>query len=170
MSDVIIRLLSDCVRLSKVEVEDVSIIGGARVGLINSADALMEKVNTDWVFWMEDDWEFYRSGFIEESLKIMNGKPNILQVWLRDRNDTNGHPLSGDFLSTSYRWRGFSFNPGLRRLSDWKRLGSYRQAVGLKEGAGAEQRIGFRYYRMGYKAAISQQGYVRHIGDGRHVK
>lgn len=149
---------------------NVGLIAGVHIGQINSADMLMWEDATEWVFWLEDDWEFYRPGFIEESFAIMQHRPDILQVWLRERDDTNGHPLDGDYLSTDYHWKGFSFNPGLRRKSDWLKIGGYRKAVGKKEGAGAEQQIGRVYHRLGYKAAITSQGYVRHIGQGRHVK
>lgn len=143
---------------------------GTHIGQINSADTLMKLSDTEWVMWLEDDWEFYRPGFIEASLEIMQHRSEILQVWLRERNDTNGHPLEGDYLSTNYHWKGFSFNPGLRRKSDWLKIGGYRHTVGKKEGAGAEQQIGRKYASLGYKAAITSQGYVRHIGHGRHVK
>jgi uncharacterized protein YecA (UPF0149 family) len=76
-------------------------------------------------------------------------------------------------------WHGFSFNPGLRRLSDYRKLGSYSgqkltitNVVPLTAAAAMpyEVETNLFYYRLGYHAVIlDQTGYVRHIGDDRHV-
>lgn len=144
---------------------------------IRSVDAAYSRVKTPFIFHCQDDWEFYRSGFIEESLEVLNVDPRILQVWLRERTDTNGHPVEEKAHLTpsgiAYRrmalnyktaWNGFSFNPGLRRLSDYERIGSYA-SVGEREAA-----ISQRYKDLGYYATILEHGAVRHIGLGRHTQ
>ena len=42
---------------------------------------------------MEDDWEFYKDGFIEKSKVILQQLPAIFQVHLRAEDDLNGHTL-----------------------------------------------------------------------------
>jgi hypothetical protein len=64
-----------------------------RIGQINSIDKAYLFIKTPWIFHLEDDWQFYRDGFIEDSLALMKADPKILQVWLREMNDTNGHPV-----------------------------------------------------------------------------
>jgi len=90
-----------------------------RLGQSKSIDILYDDIDTEYIFHCEDDWEFQKSGFIEESLKFMGKDPMVIQAWLRGRNDTNGHPLiygeEYDRLSFGYNgiWHGFSFNPVL---------------------------------------------------------
>ena len=156
---------------------------GRRVGQMQAIDLAYAEVRTPYIFHLEDDWEFFRGGFIEKSKAILNLDPSTLLVWLRSWDDTNGHPLSfrspeKDFgvLATGYEevWHGFTFNPALRRLSDYKRLGSFcaRKWEGgpWTDGAAHEVAASQFYHQLGYRAVILEaEGYVRHIGYGRHV-
>ena len=149
---------------------------GKRLGQVKAIDKAYQTVTTDFIFHLEDDWEFYREGFIEESLPILIAYPKIITVWLRDLADTNGHPtVIGEkdfrYLSTAYNWKGFTWNPGLRRLSDYKRIGSYGKHTSFnnRHPGISEFKIGQLYWRLNYKAAILKKGYVRHIGNNRHV-
>tara|TARA_B100000795_G_C22449033_1_gene304905 strand:+ start:89 stop:466 length:378 start_codon:yes stop_codon:yes gene_type:complete len=63
------------------------------IGQIASIDKAYSFVETPYIFHLEDDWEFYNSGFIEESLNILNIDRNILMVSIRAHNDMNGHPI-----------------------------------------------------------------------------
>lgn len=157
-----------------------------KAGQIKAVDALYAKVETEYIFHLEDDWSFYKSGFIEQSLSILQAKPKIVNVWIRSVDDTNGHPVekvvfnySGvpfRYLAPTYKsiWHGFTFNPGLRRLSDYKRLGSYSKLTTFnpKHPAQSEAAIGKWYWRNGYRAVIidSKEGFVKHIGWGQTVK
>lgn len=67
---------------------------GGRVGQIAAIDRAYEMVRTPFIFHLEDDWEFYRSGLMERSRGVLNVDPSTVCVWLRAWNDTNGHPLS----------------------------------------------------------------------------
>ena len=93
-------------------------------------------------------------------------------VQLRAWNDTNGHPVSHAAPDHSYGvmatgycdcWHGFTFNPGLRRLSDYRRLGaSYENQprtmyVVAKTPTAAlpfEVEASAFYHRLGYRAVI----------------
>ena len=143
-----------------------------KLGQIRSIDKAYSFVETQYIFHCEDYWEFFRAGFIEESIAILEKYPLILQVHLREQNDMNGHPIvklqnSFDLVDTNYKWKGFSFNPGLRRLSDYT---SYAKIVGNPSKTSSpkdEQKIGQYYFENGYITAILKQGAVRHIGQNQ---
>jgi len=163
-------------------------INETRVGQIKAIDELYSQVKTPYIFHCEDDWEFTKSGFIQKSLSILEEKPNIMQVWLRAPNDRNGHPCHGvaqkttdgtkyHVLKTGYmgKWHGFSFNPGLRRLSDYQKLFPNGFASEIpwnpKNPLESEILVGRKFFKSGYRAATLLDGYCRHIGgNGRHVK
>jgi len=161
---------------------------GARVGQIRLIDQAYARVATPYIFHLEDDWEFYRPGFMQKSRAFLEGDPAILLVQLRAWNDTD-HPLSFaapdrsfGVMATGYCdcWHGFTFNPGLRRLADYRRLGgSYEKQprtmyVVAKTPTAAlpfEVEASAFYHRLGYQAVIlDESGYVRHIGADRHVR
>lgn len=152
------------------------------LGLLASVDKAYSLATTEFIFHMEDDWLFYQSGFIERSIDILDTDPSLLQVYLRAHND--GHPRGpGPFRTRQnqsyYRmaldyhtWHGFSFNPGLRRLQDYRDIGgSYMAATTpiTKEPYLWEYDISTLYYNLGYKAAITdvRDGFVSHLGWGR---
>lgn len=167
---------------------EVKLFGDKKnVGQIQAIDRLYGMVDDDcqYIFHLEDDWEFYSSGFIEQSLEVLRSDPKIINVWIRNDLDTNGHPVerviknAGSvryrMMAPVYRsiWHGFTFNPGLRRKSDYDKIGSYSKITAFdpKNPAQSEAAIGRRYFRMGYKAAIIEgAGFVRHIGDNRGIR
>lgn len=145
-----------------------------RVGQIKSIDRAYARVETPYMFHLEDDWEFYRTGFLRESLDALEADPLCINHWLRERDDTNGHPVDGDRLRLGHdgRWNGFTFNPALKRMSDYRKLGSYESVAQWdpKDPGSAEAAIGARYRALGYYATIAEKGFVKHIGEGRHVQ
>lgn len=155
------------------------LIRNVRVGQIAALDELHKHIKTEWYFSTEDDFQFYRPGFIEESYEVMCGRDKCIQVHLREHNDVNGHPImkqnDGTYrLKTSYKsiWHGFSFNPSLRRISDYHRIGSYSKLAKFNPVRPweAEAAIGKRYMALGYYAAITPQGYCKHIGNERGIR
>ena len=147
-----------------------------RQGQIVALDTLFSHATTPYVFHCEDDWLFIKPGFIEASMKIMDLYPHIAHVWLRDRADLVAHPITwgmeyGILKSTPGMWAGFQFSPSLKRLADYKAIGSYGKHTTFERHRPwkAEAAISQLYQRLGYKAAILVEPYIRHIGDGRHV-
>ena len=125
---------------------------------------------------------------MEKSRHFLELDPKILLVQLRPWNDNNGHPVSHAAPDHSFGvvaydycdvWHGFTFYPGLRRLSDYQRLGgSYEKQkrtlyVVAKTPTAAlpfEVEASAFYRRLGYQAVILDEGgYIRHIGGERHV-
>lgn len=151
---------------------------GSRKGQAYAIDLAYSQVSTPYIFHCEDDWEFYRSGFIEESIKVLFSDPSCVCVWLRAWDDTNGHPLSFKSESKSFGviginylgvWHGFTWNPGLRRLSDYFRIGSFSAEYNGNQTL-SEAMISEAYHKLGYRSVILDQiGYVRHTGWERHV-
>lgn len=151
------------------------IINPKNIGLIKSIDKAYAKVETPYIFHCEDDWVFFRDGFIQESLSILESDPHIFQVWLRHHWDCSSHPIEQNILQTKngvqYRrlkqnynndWHGFSFNPGLRRLSDYKKIGRYTEI-------GHELEINHRFKQLGFYSVILEESAVVHIGNDQHI-
>jgi hypothetical protein len=157
------------------------IFNNPRLGQTASLDLMYSKVETDYIFHCEDDWEFVAPGFIDRSMDILAapGNEKIIQVWPRGEFDTNNHPVLRDvkyragqteyyLMSADYylgHYGGFGFQPGLRRLCDWQLIGSYSSASeGITEAA-----ISKKYIELGFKAATLIPKYMDHIGAGRHT-
>jgi len=145
-------------------------------GQVRNIDRAYAQVKTPLIAHWEDDWETLSHEWVEESMEILGTHPEILQVWLRAHNDTNNHPIVQlpqypfKTMDATWEWKGFSWNPGLRRKSDWEKIGGY-----MKHWQGSsddtERYIGNLYAEMGYHAAILEpEGHVRHIGGGRSTK
>jgi GT2 family glycosyltransferase len=144
------------------------IINDENLGQVKSIDLAYSRVTNSLIFHLEDDWEFYRQGFIEHSYEILAAYPWIVTVWLRAHTDTMGHPiefvdhLPFGLLTLNYLrcYHGFTWNPGLRREKDYRLIQSF------SEHAPGEGLAGIWYMRNGFRAAMScvKEGFVRHIG------
>jgi GT2 family glycosyltransferase len=104
------------------------------IGLKRSLDVIFNMVTTEYFFHLEDDWFFeHKNSYIEDSLTILENSPDIHQVWVRHAHDTP-HPVIGVTLTCNGVehcelhndfngvWNGYSWNPGLRRKSDYIRM------------------------------------------------
>ena len=165
------------------------IVNEKNIGQIASIDKAYSRVETDYIFHCEEDWEFHRSGFIEKSFDILATDPKLFTVWLRAHHDTNDHAVlldqpyhlpDGDhyYLMEGARkkhWCGFTFNPGLRRTQDCMLFHPYNELQVRKQKNGlmvmGEIDLSIYYQEQGFRAAITSnsEGYVKHIGGKRHV-
>lgn len=153
------------------------IANGPRMGQIYSVDRAYAEVNTEYIFHCEDDWEFFRFGFMEESLDLLHDWPNVLQVWIRDDSE---HPVVMEhypfpIMKPEWRkergegWSGFAFNPGLRRLADYVKIGSFGRHVSYNKQFCGELALSRLYWDLGYVCAKLPAA-CKHIGGGnRHV-
>ena len=145
------------------------IVNDNNIGQMRSIDRLYSDIDTKYIFHCEEDWEFLKSGFIEESIKYLEQDPTIIQCWLRGADDTNGHPLTTgeeyDTLGYGYQgiWHGFSLNPGVKRTNDYDIVKPFYLI-------GREEDIGLVYMDLGYHAISLKDKYIEHIGWGRHVQ
>jgi hypothetical protein len=146
----------------------------SRQGQVSSIDRAYSHVTTHYIFHLEDDWHFHECGFMRESMEILHRYPEIIQVSLR--GDTGWHQLieSPHYpfkIALPYwgnDWGGLSWNPGLRRLSDYKRIGNYRchAAFGI-HGLVHEALLSRKYLDMGYRIADLARPIVSHSGATR---
>jgi hypothetical protein len=194
-----------CTRNARMECEEFNVSLGSiiefvfndsKLGQTASIDTAYSMVTTPYVFHCEDDWQFYGKGFIEKSLAVMRDRPEILQTWIRPKNDGilnpiatkafqtkdgvpfrrvmpvsfyTGRVLEDGSKETVFNYMGFSFNPGLKRMSDYNLLGS-----GGYHQFGQEHLIDHFYRDMGYSVTSitnnDADGYVKHIGNNRRVE
>lgn len=148
-----------------------------RRGQMASIDLAYAAVSTPLLFHLEDDWEFYREGFVEDSLAVLDTDPKIVTVWLRSyahdmRSFAPFHhpgPLQSvgairyqRVLSDNPAWTGFSLNPGLRRMADYA-------AVAPFAAFATEKAISVRYGKLGFYAVSLQADAVLHTGGEAHV-
>lgn len=153
---------------------------------IKSIDRVYSMVDTEYIFHMEEDWLFLKPSFIEHSMAVLEADPNILQVWLRGIDDqTLKHPWHDGIYEVDDQqmvlvqysgiWCGFSLNPGLKRLSDWKLLpngydGCERiTPAHLSGGVTLECDISVEYAKTGRIAMRFVESYITHIGWERHI-
>ena len=155
-------------------------------GQVNAIDSLYTRVQTPYIFHCEDDWEFYQEGFITDSKAVLMQDRSIYTVWLRHPSDRNGHPVLNGVRETygsnvrfqemavNYRkvWHGMTWNPGLRRLSDYKAAGHFADFCkwNSKDHIQAEMAFNERYKSLGFKAATLCRGFVKHIGHLKSTK
>ncbi len=142
------------------------------IGQRRSIDKLLKNCNNEYIFHLEEDWLFDSdsNNYIESSMKILKNNPNIYQVHIRHQND-DPHPCIGEvnyidnvgfrFLDNNWRgtWTGFSFNPGLRRKSDIKKM----FPNGLIEYKD-EMQASIHTKKFNYKAVRLENTVCRHIG------
>lgn len=146
---------------------------GKRIGYAASLDKLLSMVTTEYVFSTEDDWLYYRNpGFIEKSMQILESNPDIHQVWIRDDTDHH-HPLNGAEVINGVQvrsvkhgyhkhWNGWSWNPGLRRMSDIKRFfpnGLIEHRDEIDQARHVQQ--------YDYKAVSLVESTIKHLGWNR---
>ena len=156
-----------------------------RKGQVHAIDTLYAKVTTPYIFHCEDDWEFYNSGFVGDSKSVLQSEPKCACVWIRHPNDRNGHrTLPGvkltkkgvryQQLAHRYKgdWHGFTWNPGLRRLSDYKAVGKFSDFCEWRDNdhAIAEKQYNKKYYDLGFVGMTLCRGFVKHIGHLDSIK
>jgi GT2 family glycosyltransferase len=70
------------------------IVNNPQLGQMKSLDKVYALVDTPYVFHCEDDWEFFRDGFLAESFALLKARPDVSMVALRPRSELN--PLVRD--------------------------------------------------------------------------
>nr|WP_314525777.1 glycosyltransferase family 2 protein [uncultured Pseudomonas sp.] len=149
-----------------------------KLGQLASIDLAYEHVTTPYIFHCEDDWEFYRPGFVEDSLAILELRPEILQVWMRSyiydlsvhspyirlgAREFIGGVACYPLISDKPEWQSFSLNPGLRRIKEYRLCAPYASHDG-------EKALSKRYAQLNLTAVTLEGDAVRHTGFGLHVQ
>jgi GT2 family glycosyltransferase len=154
------------------------------VGLIKSIDLGYQHIKTEYFFHCEDDWCVIKDKFIEKSLTVMRNNPNIEEVW---PYPMNGHPVESKIYraeDVNYRlmkdnyqkgengindfgWHGFTTAIGVKRMSDYRKVGPYSEIPWTGTIWHREQAIGEAYHKLGYRAAVLKDIYASNIGIGK---
>ena len=135
-----------------------------KIGLSKSLDNMFNRSSNEYIFHCEDDWLFEKGEFIKESLSKLQDT-SIHQVWIRHKNQTP-HEYEQDGAVKIYdnRWKGFTWNPGLRRKSDYVKM----FPNGFQE-FGSEIECSIHANLFNYKAVSIVETVCTHIGTGRHT-
>jgi FkbM family methyltransferase len=154
-----------------------------RIGQMKTIEKYTKFVKTNYVFHLEDDYEFFDGGFIELSFKILDSDKNISQVLLEDEQHTfskidinnslcykvmSSHPWevnsnNGDGPMSCYSWR-----PSLKRIE-------IQQVQMPYELWDDEYTIQLAINRMGYYSVVTKNvkngvpGFCHHIGRQYHI-
>ena len=162
------------------------IVNNPRIGQVASIDKAYRQVETDYIFHCEDDWLFYRPGFIEDSKVILEAEPQAIRTQLRSyHHDIAYYGKQGSMLDDRktvqnvayYRVKYvlshsqcFGFNPGLRRRAQYPE-GGYMALVTKGKSPADMEKIASKYYAaQGYFTVLLENDAVKHIGFGRHVR
>jgi hypothetical protein len=149
-------------------------------GQIKSIVDAYETIDTPYIFHCEDDWEFIRPGFVEESMVILQHDPNIIQAWLENRDSANAATNSVELftfmdqtdidgacynkmkVADGWEWGYFSFRPGLKRKRDYDKIGGYARFTN-------EVDISCTYRDLGYYCVILSEPASIDLGSDRRV-
>ena len=152
-----------------------------RIGQMKTIEKYTPLITTQYVFHLEDDYEFFASGFIELSFKILESDSNISQVLLEDEQyrfptiDINNllclkcmtsdgsiiNENNGDGALSCYSWR-----PSLKHI----KIHKLRMPYELWDD---EYTIQLHLNKMGKYSVISRlhpNGFCKHIGKDAHVQ
>jgi Glycosyl transferase family 2 len=150
------------------------ILNRPQLGQMKSIDKAYAQVKTPYVFHCEDDWEFFRDGFLAESFAILEARGDVSIVCLRPRAEQNklvrnapreivaGVAMFTLDPSLHPEYFSYAFNPGLRRMRDYHDIGPFAPL-------GHEEDVSYHFKRAGFRLANLEDPAVRHIGDDRHV-
>ncbi len=132
-------------------------------------DRAYDQVQFPYIFHCEDDWEFFRTGFIQESFIVLNALPKASAIMLRGRDEHRmlrriaGQEIRGvRFCQPSpYCYKtlfGYGYNPGLRRLADYQKLAP------LAKIKGGEAEVSCKFLLIGFTTAHLEIPACAHIG------
>ena len=174
---------------------------GGRKGQVRNIDRCFATVDTTYVFHCEDDFVFTRSKFIENSIRILEAEPKCINVWLTGYEKAWEMPgrthLPPDHrlhqLGDVTYWNinnpidgegglGFTFQPAVKRLEDWRRIGGYETLIqsyapwaNILDGGQTERNIARYYINEGFHTRMfagpddHEEGYCYNTGHTRHV-
>lgn len=163
------------------------------VGLMKAIDLAYPHIQTEYFFHAEDDWKLTAPGFIENSMKIMQERSEIEEVWpqLYNIHDAEAEVYQAGGVhyrlvtqfhlqgqDGPYGWHGFSTAFSLKRKSDYLKVAPYCSVPWLGSPVGntiwqREQAIGEEYRKLSYRTAVicdskgNVQNYAVNIGYGK---
>ncbi len=155
----------------------IKIISGNHKSHQRSLNILFDNVKTDYIFHLEDDWEFKKGDFIKQAFDIMKDNKKVKSVLMRNWIEQGAkdqikkitktgikyyiHNYNGlKFeIGTVNTYPGYSLNPALQNIKDIRTLGKfeYRELFELRHA--------FKYFSNDWIVAMTDQDYCKHIGS-----
>ncbi len=159
------------------------------LGQVKSIDELYSKVTTPYILHCEDDYVFEgNKSFISDSIHLLEEFDDVHQVWIRHlKNYEISHGANylkvfekiprATYDYITYRnvlkdhygtWCGFSWNPGLRRLADYKKMfpNGYAEFEDPK-GIDSELFCNEHAKKFGYSAVLLEEGACYNVGHNK---
>ena len=125
-----------------------------RRGQHRSIDHAYGMVETPYIFHCEDDYIYFRGGFIEQSLTLLKANEEISMVSGRIWQHANLFDVPVSVLngievrlpprSLHPGWFGYAFHTGLRRRREWQRFGPFARYAREWDVSYAIKRAGLR--------------------------
>ncbi len=146
------------------------IVNGANLGQHRSIDRAYAEVRTSLILHLEDDWEFPVAGIVGRAVEILQNDPEVYLVQLRTESDMPDAILALPEAAQGYCkipplthhvWHSFTFNPSLKRRSDYQAL------AGGYAAFSSEAEISLYYKGQGAVMAWLSGSGVAHLGWGR---
>jgi hypothetical protein len=170
------RSLPDDLRMMQEAYPMLEIQRCPKRGQPASLNFLFSKVETEWAFHIEDDWEFRRGHFVRECLDIAQSDDRFRNVIVRGWDGVhvidNGREFVGHYYDENARrprgavtdcwWYGYSLNPGLQHMPTIRHLGRYDETAANRK---FDRPAAIQYREMGLKRVSTMTGYATHIGD-----
>ena len=141
------------------------LVNATNIGQIASIDRAYALVKTAYVFHCEEDFPLLPGFKLDASRAILEAHPHVFTVVLRGHGAPYGvdpaPPLAdGTVLTTPMSADGayahaFTFNPGLRRMADYRRHGPYARITTFRraDAGAAERELSFYHKRAGFRLA-----------------
>lgn len=109
------------------------VVNGTNIGQHRSIDKAYALVTTPYILHLEDDWEFPKPGVVAKAVEVIKSNPDLLMVSLRSDADIPSKirklaivaqpaPFRRVGPLVHHVWFSFTFNPTVKRLSDYKKL------------------------------------------------
>lgn len=143
-------------------------------------DFMVSYCDTEYIFYLEDDWEFLKNGYLSDSKAILQKHRNIgtvdiswrtfewqgidcydkapVQIHADDRDITFYNKKPWKITDYHLRWYGWIGSPNLKRRDDLILLGRVEKWHN-------EWNIDRKFLALGFKAVFLGGQYVEHLGD-----
>jgi hypothetical protein len=140
---------------------------------MNNLQQLVEMVHTKWWFHCEDDWEFTRGGFVEESINTLDGSEDSATYMIIGREPNSFKPYVDYWVDERYGVLRINSGPGGAFVSYTANpaiinVGKARALIGRFNDYKAESAISdFLGTTNRSRVGIFRKQYYKHIGEGR---
>lgn len=150
-----------------------------RIGQMKTIEKYIKLVNTDYIFHLEDDYEFFEYSFIELSFKILDSDNNISQVLLEDEQ----HNYYKVDINNSLCYKVLTNNPSDKEANNGDgALNVFSWRPSLKKKEISLLRIPYKQWDDEYTIQLEvnkrnlyavvttkENGFCKHIGKNNHI-